>query len=128
MCFWESRWTMKDGNIHHLFADLDVALADQHTGMMDGLGQAQLEDLCLQAPLQEVLNLQAQDVIQLHFALIQHTNADKATQQSIAFTQTPWVFLVQRQQLPGSLADLSQGEFDPPDLTFVPKPILADQL
>lgn len=41
------------------------------------------------------------------------------------FKQPPWVFLIQRQQLPGSLADLGQCEFDPPDLTFVPKPILA---
>lgn len=41
------------------------------------------------------------------------------------FEQPPWVFLIQRQQLPGSLADLGQCKFDPPDLTFVPKPILA---
>ena len=41
------------------------------------------------------------------------------------FKQTPRVFLIQRQQLPGSLADLGQGKFDPPDLTFVPEPILA---
>lgn len=61
-----------------------MALADQHTGMMDGLGQAQLEDLGLQAPLQEVLDLQAQDVIQLHLALIQHPDADESPQQGIA--------------------------------------------
>ena len=41
------------------------------------------------------------------------------------FEQTPRVFLIQRQQLPGSLSDLGQGEFDPPDLTFVPEPIFA---
>ena len=41
------------------------------------------------------------------------------------FEQTPRVFLIQRQQLPGSLSDLCQCEFDPPDLTFVPEPILA---
>ena len=44
------------------------------------------------------------------------------------FEQTPRVFLIQRQQLPGSLSDLGQGELDPPDLTFVPEPVLADQL
>lgn len=63
----------------------DVTLADQHTGMVDGLGQAQLEDLGLQAPLQEILNLQAQDVIQLHLALVQHPNADQPPQQGIAW-------------------------------------------
>lgn len=63
----------------------DVPLADQHAGVVDGLGQAQLEDLGLQAPLQEILNLQAQDVIQLHLALVQHPDADKAPQQGIAW-------------------------------------------
>lgn len=63
----------------------DVTLADQHSGMVDGLGQAQLEDLGLQAPLQEILDLQAQDVIQLHLALVQHPNADEAPQQGVAW-------------------------------------------
>lgn len=63
----------------------DVALADEHTGVVDRLGQTQLEDLGLQAPLQEVLDFEAQDVIQLHLALIQHTNADKSSQESVAW-------------------------------------------
>lgn len=61
-----------------------MPLADQHTSMVDGFGQAQLEDLGLQAPLQEILDLQAQDVIQLHLALVQHPNAHEAPQQGIA--------------------------------------------
>lgn len=61
-----------------------MTLADEHAGMMDGLGQAQLENLRLQAPLQEVLDLQAQDVVQLHLALVQHADADEAPQQGIA--------------------------------------------
>lgn len=48
--------------------------------MVDGFGQAQLEDLGLEAPLQEVLNLEAQDVIQLHLALIQHPNTYQPSQ------------------------------------------------
>ena len=44
---------------------------------------------------------------------------------SLTFKQPPRVLLVQRQQLPGSLADLGQGELDPPHLTFVAEPILA---
>lgn len=62
----------------------DVTLADEHAGMVNRLGQTQLEDLGLQAPLQEVLYLQAQDVIQLHLALVQHSDANKPPQQSIA--------------------------------------------
>lgn len=62
-----------------------MALADQHTGVVDGLGQAQLEDLGLQASLQEILNLQAQDVIQLHLALVQHPDTDESPQQGVAW-------------------------------------------
>lgn len=32
-------------DIHYLFTDLEIALAGQHSGMVDGLGQAKLEDL-----------------------------------------------------------------------------------
>lgn len=63
----------------------DMALADQHAGMVDGFGQAQLEDLGLQAPLQEILDLEAQDVIQLHLALVQHPNAHESPQQSVTW-------------------------------------------
>lgn len=72
-------------DVHHLLSDPDVALADQHTGVVDGLGQAQLEDLGLQTPLQEILNLQTQDIIQLHLALVQHSNAHQSPKQGIAW-------------------------------------------
>lgn len=62
-----------------------MSLADQHTGMMDGLGKSQFEHLGLQATLQEVLNFQAQHVIKLHAALVQHTNAHKTTEKCITF-------------------------------------------
>lgn len=41
------------------------------------------------------------------------------------FKQTPGVFLIQREQLSGSFADLSQSELHPPHLTLVPESILA---
>lgn len=58
-------------DVHHLLADPNVTLADEQTGRVNRFGQAQLKDLGLQPPLQEILNLQAQDVIQLHLALEQ---------------------------------------------------------
>lgn len=61
----------------------DVSLADEHAGVVDRLGKTQLEDLGLQTALQEVLNLQAEHVIELHAALVQHANADQTTQKSI---------------------------------------------
>lgn len=40
-----------------------------------------------------------------------------------------WVLIIQCKQLPGGLEDLGQGEIDLSHLeTFVPEPILSDQL
>ena len=60
-----------------------MSLSDEDTGMVDGFGQTQLEDLCLEATLQEIFLPQTQHVIQLHLVLIQHTNAHQTTQQGI---------------------------------------------
>ena len=48
----------------------DVALADEHAGVVDGLGEAQLEDQGLQPTLQEGLRVQRQHVIQLVLRLL----------------------------------------------------------
>lgn len=70
----------------------DVTLADQDTGVVEGLGQSQLEDLGLQATLQEVLDLQAQHVIELHAGLVQHSDADQATQQRVSWKTNEILF------------------------------------
>jgi len=62
-----------------------VTLADQHAGVMDGLGQSQLEHLRLQTALQEVLDLQTQHVIELHARLVQDTDTDQTTQQGVTY-------------------------------------------
>lgn len=61
----------------------NVPLADKDTGMVDAFGKSELEHLCLQSPLQEIFNLQAQDVIELHLTLIQHTDPHQTPEQSI---------------------------------------------
>lgn len=73
--------------ITNLLADADVPLADEDTGVMDRLGHSKLEDLSLQTAFQEILNFQAQNVIELHAAFVQDTNADETAEQSIAFKQ-----------------------------------------
>ena len=55
----------------------DVPLADKHTSVVDGLGQAALEDLSLETALQEVLNLEGQHVIETHARLVEDTDANE---------------------------------------------------
>merc|ERR1711924_294675 len=51
-------------HIDNLAPNTDVALTDQDTSMMNRLCETTLEDKGLQATLHEVLNLEAQDIIQ----------------------------------------------------------------
>lgn len=61
----------------------NVTLTNQDTSMMNGLGQSKFEHLCLQATLQEIFNFQTQHVIEFHVLLIQHTDTNQTTQQSV---------------------------------------------
>ena len=54
----------KRGDVDDLLADTDVALADEHTGVVDRLGEAGLVDLRLEATLEEVLDLERQNVVE----------------------------------------------------------------
>jgi hypothetical protein len=87
------------GHIDDLLADADVALADQDTGVVDGLGKTELVDEGLETALQEVLNLQGQDVIELHARLVEDTDTDQTANEGIAFEQTLGVLLVEGKQL-----------------------------
>lgn len=87
------------GDIDDLLANTDVALANQDTGVVDRLGKTELVDTGLQAALQEILNLQGQDVIELHARLVEDTDTDKTSNQGIAFEKSLGVLLVEGKKL-----------------------------
>ena len=76
-----------------------MALADENTSVMDGLGQSELEDLGLETPLEEILDLEAQDVIELHAVLVQDSNTNETAEEGIAFEETAGVLLLKGQEL-----------------------------
>lgn len=88
------RWDVDD-----LLADTDVALADQDTGVVNRLGETELVDTGLETALKEILDLQGQDVIELHAGLIEHTDTDETTNQGVSLEQTLGVLLVEGEQL-----------------------------
>lgn len=77
----------------------DVALLDEDTGVVDGLGKAELVDASLETALQEVLNLQGKDVIELHAALVKDTDTDQTANERIALEETLGVLLVKSKEL-----------------------------
>jgi hypothetical protein len=87
------------GNVDDLLADADVALLDEDTGVVDGLGEAKLVDAGLETALEEVLDLEGKNVIKLHAGLIEHTDADQTANEGIAFEETLGVLLVESEEL-----------------------------
>lgn len=76
-----------------------MALADEHTSVVDGLGEAELVHAGLETTLQEILGLQSQHVIELHAGLVEHTDTNQAANERIAFEQTLGVLLVEGKKL-----------------------------
>ena len=61
----------------------NMPLSDLNASMMDALGESELEDLGLKTPFQEVLNTQTKHVIELHLALIKHTDTHQTSEQGV---------------------------------------------
>merc|ERR1712079_717980 len=118
----------KAGDIDNLFPDTDVSLANEDTGVVDRLRESKLEDLGLEPPLQEILNLQAENEIELHVVLVEHSNPDETTKQCVSLEQPPGVFLLQGEQLTSSLTDVGKNQLHSPHLTLVPQTEFTDQL
>lgn len=116
------------GNVDDLLADADVTLANEDTGVVDGLGETELVDASLEAALKEILDLQGQDVIELHAGLVEDTDAHETANEGIAFEETLGVLLVEGQKLTGSTTNLGEGKLDTPDLTLVAETVLANEL
>lgn len=96
------------GHVDDLLADTDVALADEDTGVVDGLGEAELVDASLQATLKEILDLEGEHVIELHAGLVEHTDTHETANQGVAFEETLGVLLVEGEQLTVRLLDLQR--------------------
>jgi hypothetical protein len=116
------------GDVDDLLADADVPLADEHTSVVDSLGETELEDAGLETALQEILNLEGQHVIELHAGLVEHTDTDETANEGVTFEQALGVLLVEGEERTGSTTDLGQGQLDAPDLALVAQSIFADEL
>jgi hypothetical protein len=83
----------------------DVTLPDQDTGMMDALRKTQLEYLGLQPPLQKVLNLQRQHVVEPHPMFVQDADTDETADQGVTLEQALGVLCVEFEELTGRTTD-----------------------
>jgi nucleoside-triphosphatase THEP1 len=72
-----------------------VALADQDTSVVDRLGKTELVDAGLETALQEVLNLEGQDVIELHARLVKDTDTYETANEGVTLEEALGVLLVE---------------------------------
>ena len=79
-----------------------MTLTDEDTGVVDGLGKTELVDAGLETALQEVLNLEGQDVIELHAGLVKDTDTDQTANEGVSFEETLGVLLVHGEELTAS--------------------------
>ena len=102
----------------------DVPLPNQDTSVVDGLGQTALEDLGLEATLQEILDLEGQHVIETHARLVEHTDADETANEGVTLEETLGILVIELEQLTGSTTNLGQDEANAPDLALVAEAVL----
>ena len=105
----------------------DVPLPNQDTSVVDGLGQTALEDLGLEATLQEILDLEGQHVIETHARLVEHTDADETANEGVTLEETLGILVIELEQLTGSTTNFGKDERDPPDLTLVTETVLSSK-
>lgn len=115
-------------DVDKLVSDADVALADQDAGVVDGLGEALLVDLGLEAALEELLGGELEDGVEVELVVGEEAVAGHAAEEGGALEDALGVLGVEGEEGPGGLAELGQGVLDAPDLALAAEAVLADEL
>ena len=115
-------------DVDKLTSNADVALLDEDTGVVDGLGKTLIVDLGLKTAVQELLGGQLQDEIKFELIIGQKTVTAHPTKESSSFEDALGVLGVHGQQCSGSLSQLGKGVLHSPDLALAAESVLSDKL
>ena len=91
------------GRVHHLLTHADVSLLNQLAGVVDGLGQTELEHLGLQSAVHQLGGGQLQNGVQLLVLLGDEAQAAHAADDGSTLEDSAGIVLVQGQQFTSSL-------------------------
>lgn len=105
-----------------------MSLPNESSCMVNTFRQTALEHLGLQTPLQEILDLKGQHVIETHARFIEHTDAHETANNGVTLKETLWVLGVELEKLSGSTTNFGEGERNAPDFALVTKAVLAGEL
>jgi hypothetical protein len=115
------------GHVHELLAHTDVSLSNQHTSVVDGLGQTGLENKSLKSTVEQSLGGQLQDIIELLLFVTEETISDHSSEKGGAFEESLGIVSFESEELSGSLSDLGEGVLDSPDLSLTSETVLTTE-
>lgn len=95
-------------HVHQLLANANVALLDKDSGVVDGLGQIELEDLGLKSSLHEDLSCELEDVIKGVLLVGKDTVSLQSADQRRGLEKTLGVLGVKHEKSSGSLRQFSK--------------------
>ena len=72
-------------NIDSLFADGDVSLVDEDTGVVDGASQLALHNEGLESALQELRGSQTEHIIELALGVLQETKSHHSADEGLTY-------------------------------------------
>ena len=91
------------GDVDDLLANANVSLSDEDASVVDGLGEALLEDLGLQSALEESLGGELEDIIEGRLLLGHEAESLQSVDQRRGLEQALGVLGVKGKQSSGSL-------------------------
>jgi hypothetical protein len=106
----------------------DVTLADEDAGVVDALGESLLEDLRLEAALQQLLGGELQDEVELELVLGEEAVAVHATEEGGTLEDALGILGVEGKEGAGSLTELRERVLYAPDLALASEAVLAHEL
>eukprot|EP01084_Bolivina_argentea_P253263 425353_1 len=115
------------GDRDDLLGDGDVALLDEDAGVVDGLGETDLEADGLEAALQNVGDGQGKHVIELVLVGVEEAEVVAAAEKGGTLELATGVVLGQGQEETGGTTHLGEDDVDTPDLTLAAEAVLSAQ-
>lgn len=79
-------------DVHELLANSDVSLSDENSSVMHGVSELSLGDKGLKSSLHDLGEGKTQDVIELSFILLEHSESNHSSDKSITYNKIINIF------------------------------------
>ena len=116
------------GDVDDLLSNTDMSLSNQNTGVVDGLGKTELQDLSLKTALHETLSGELKNIIERVLLLSHKTKSLQSADERRSLEEALGVLGVKGEKSTGSLSHFGKHELHAPDLTLAAETIFTTEL